>query len=94
MFWNIIITKPLGEKRNNFKDEEYNISPLIQEYCTNTKLTTKTMNDKDKSTVYYILRNTSFYSMRHNKGLNSARMKDASNNLPKPVAKFEILFHQ
>ena len=34
------------------------------------------MNIEDKLTVFNILTNVSFYSMRQNKGLNSARMKD------------------
>ena len=45
------------------------------------------MDDEDKSTVYDILKNTGFYFMRHTKGLNSVRMKDALNNLPRDIAK-------
>ena len=45
------------------------------------------MNNEDKLTVYVILNNIGFYSMRNTKGLNSARMKDALNNLPKDIAK-------
>ena len=44
------------------------------------------MDNEDKSTVYNMLENTGFYSMRHTKGLNSARMKDALCNLPKEIA--------
>ena len=47
------------------------------------------MDDEDKLTVYDILKNTGFYSMRHTKGWKSARMKDALNNLPKEIAKIE-----
>ena len=60
MFWNNIFSKPLRENRNIFKDGEYIIGPDIQEYFTNAKLTTKTMNDEDKSTVYDTLKNTGF----------------------------------
>ena len=45
------------------------------------------MDDEDKSTVYDILKNTCFYSMRHSKGLKSARMRDALYNLPKEIAR-------
>ena len=45
------------------------------------------MDDEDKSFVYDILKITGFCSMRHTKGLNSARMKDALYNLSKEIAK-------
>ena len=47
------------------------------------------MNDEDKLTIYNILKNTGFYSRRHRKGLNSARMKDALYNLPSEIANIE-----
>ena len=75
VFWNKIPFKPLGENRISIKDQEYDIKPKIPAYFTNTKQTTKNMDNEDKSTVYDILKNTGFYSMRHTKGLNSARMK-------------------
>ena len=87
VFWNKIPIKALGEKRNSIKNQEYDIKPNMQNYFTNTKLTTKNMDDDDKSTVYYILKNIGFYSMRHKKGLNSARMKDALYNLPNELDK-------
>ena len=46
------------------------------------------MNDEDKSTVYDNLTNVSFYSMTKNKGLKTARMRDALFNLPKETANF------
>ena len=61
----------------------YDIKQNIQAYFTDTKQTTKKMNDEDKSTVYDILKNIGFYSMRHKKCLKSGRMQDASKNLPK-----------
>ena len=45
------------------------------------------MNDEDKLTVYNILKNIGFYSMRHTKGLKSARFKDAMYNLPNEIDK-------
>ena len=79
--------KAVGENRISTKDQEYDIKPNIQSYFTNTKLTTKNMDNEDKLTKFNILEKIGFYSMRHTKGLNSARMKDALNNLPREVAK-------
>ena len=45
------------------------------------------MDYEEKSTVYDKLKNTGFYSMRHTKGLKSARLKDALYNLPNEIAK-------
>ena len=87
VFWNKIPIKALGENRNSNKNQENDIKPNIQKYFTNTKLTTKNMNDADKSTVNDILKITGFYFIRHTKGLNSARMKDALYNLPREIAK-------
>ena len=52
------------------------------------------MDDEDKSTVYDILKITGFYSMKHKKGLNLARMKDALYNLPKEKAKIRNPLYQ
>ena len=67
VFWNKIPVKALGENRISIKNREYDMKPNIQNYFTNTKLTTKNMDDDDKSTVYDILKNIGFYSMRHKK---------------------------
>ena len=87
VFWNKIPIKALGENRISIKDQAYDKKPNIQTYFTNTKLTTKNMNDEDKSIVHDILKNIGFYSMKQKKVLNSARMKDALHNLPKEIAK-------
>ena len=87
VFWNKIPVKALGENKVSIKDQEYDINPFIQKYLTNTNKTTKHMDNEDKSTVYDILKVTGFYSMRHTKSLNSARMKDALYNRPKEIAK-------
>ena len=47
------------------------------------------MDDEDKLTIYNILQNTGFYSMKHIKGLNSARFKDAKYNLPREIAQIQ-----
>ena len=87
VFWTKIPIKALGENRISIKNQEYDIKPNIQNYFTNTNQTTKNMDDEDKSTVYDILKNIGFYSMRHTKGLKSARMKDALINRPKEIEK-------
>ena len=87
VFWNKIPLKALGENRISIKNQEYDIKPNIQNYFTNTNQTTKNMDDEDKLTVYDILKNIGFYSMRHTKGLKSARMKDVLINLPKEIDK-------
>ena len=45
------------------------------------------MDDEDKSTVYDILKNTGFYSMKLTKGKKSSRVKEALYNLPKEINK-------
>ena len=87
VFWNKIPIIPIGENRVSIKDEEFNIKPNIQEYFTNTTLTTKNMDNVDKSTVYDILKILGFYSTMHTRGLNSARMQDALYVLPREIAK-------
>ena len=77
----------MGENKISNRDQECDIKPNIWKYFTNTYLTSKNMDDEDKSTAYDILKKTGFYSMRNTKGLKSARMKDALNNLPKETAK-------
>ena len=87
VFWNKTPIKAFGDNRISIKDQEYDIKPNIQEYFTNTRQTTKNMDNEDKLTVYDILKNTCFYSMRHTKVLNSVRFKDAFYNLPKEIDK-------
>ena len=87
VFWYIIPIKALGDNRISIKDQECDIKLNIQTYFTKTKLTTKNMDGEDKLTVYDIQRNTGFYSMKHTKGLYSARMKDVFYNFPKEIAK-------
>ena len=60
VFLNKITIKALGENRISIKDQEYDIKPNNQAYFTNTKQTTKNMNDEDKSTVHDILKKYRF----------------------------------
>ena len=87
VFCKTIPIKAIGENRISIKDQEYDIKPDIQTYFTNTKLTTRNMDDEDKSIIYDILKNTGFCSMKHTIGLKSTRMRDALYNLPKETTK-------
>ena len=87
VFWNKISIKAKGENRISINILEYDIKPNIQNYFTNTNQTTKNMDDEDKLTIYDILKNIGFYSIKRTKGLNSARLKDALNNLPREIDK-------
>ena len=89
VIWNKIPIIPQGENRVSIKGKEFDIKPNIQNYFTNTRLTTKNMDNEDKLTVYDILKKTGFYSMMHTKGLKSARMQDALYNLPNEIAKIQ-----
>ena len=91
VFWNKITIKSLGENRISINDnKEYDINSIIQEYFTNTKQTTKNMNDEDKTIIYNILNDLGFYSTRHSKGTKkSKRFKDAFYNLPNEIAKIQ-----
>ena len=91
ILWNKIPIKPLGGNRISINEKEYDIKPNIQNYFTNTRLTTKHMDDDDKSTVYDMLKDIGFYSIRHKKGKKSFRMKDALYNLPNEMDKIRNL---
>ena len=60
VFWNDIFTAPLGQNRISIKDVEYYITPDIQAYFTNTKLTTKFLDNVAKETVFDLLENVGF----------------------------------
>ena len=77
VFWNEVLIKPLGGNKISIKDKEYNISPDIQAYFTNTKLTTEFLDDIEKETVYDILKSVGFYDVIPRVGLKAARMQDA-----------------
>ena len=89
--WNKIPFKALGENRISINEKEYDIKPNIQNYFTNTRLTTKHMDNDDKSTVYDIIKDIGFYFLRHKKGKKSFRMKDALYNLPNEIDKIRNL---
>ena len=67
VFWNKIPIKALGENRISINEKEYDIKPNIQNYFTNTRLTTEHMDNDDKSTVYDILKDIGLYSISHKK---------------------------
>ena len=61
VYWNGVLIKPLGDNRISNKNQEYDITPDIQAYFTNTKHTTKILDDIEKETVYDILQDVGFY---------------------------------
>ena len=87
IFWNKIPIIALGDTRVSIKGKEFDIKPNIQNYFTNTRLTTKRMNDEDKSTVFDIFKNVGFYDNIPKIGMKSARMQDALYNLPQEIIK-------
>ena len=78
---------PFGENRVNINGYEFDIKPNIQNYFTNTKITTKHMDNEDKLIIFKILKNVGFYDKVPKIGMKSARMKDAFYNLPREIAK-------
>ena len=87
VFWNDVFIRPLRENRISIKDVEYDITHDIQAYFTNTKLTSKFLDNVEKETVFGLLENVGFCDKILEKGLKSARLKDALYNLPKTIAK-------
>ena len=87
VYWNDVLINPLGDNRISIKDREYDITPDIQAYFTNTKHTTKFLDDIEKETVYDILQNVGFYDNIPHVGLKAARMKDALYILPNKIKK-------
>ena len=86
VYWNEVLINPLGDKRTSINNQEYDISPDIQAYFTNTKLTTKLLDNFEKETVFDILQNVGFYDNTPKKGFKAARMKDAFSDLPQEIA--------
>ena len=87
MYWNVEFIKPLREKRISFKIKEFGITPDFQAYFTNTKLTTKFLDDLGKETVFDKLKNVGFCDNLLKIRLKAARMKDALYNVPKVIDK-------
>ena len=77
--------EPFGDNRIHIKDREYDISRDIQSFFTNTKLTTKFLDNFEKETVFDILQNVGFYENIPKIGFIAARMKDALYDLPKAI---------
>ena len=87
VYWNEVLINPLGDNRISIKDRKYDIFPDIQAYFTNTKLTTKFLDNFEKETVFDILQNVGFYDNITKIGFKAARMKDALYDLPKAIHK-------
>ena len=60
VFWKKIPIKAKGENRIRTKHQEYDITLDIQICFTNTKQTTKNVNNEDKLSVFNILKKTGF----------------------------------
>ena len=87
VYWYEVLINPLGDNRISIKDREYDFSPDIQAYFTNTKLTTKFLDNSEKETVFDILPNVGFYDNIPKIGFKAARTKDALYDLPKAIDK-------
>ena len=85
VYWNGVLIKPLGDNRISIKNQEYDITPDIQAYFTNTKHTTQILDDIEKETVYDILQDVGFYDNIPHVGLKAARMQDALHTLPNEI---------
>ena len=61
VLWNDVLINPFGENRISIKNQEFDITPDIQAYFTNTELTTEFLNKIEKGTVFDIPKNVGFY---------------------------------
>ena len=86
-YWNDELIKPLRENRFRIKDQESVISPDIQAFFANTKLTANFLDNFEKETVFDILQNFGFYDNIPKIGFKASRMKDALFDLPKAIDK-------
>ena len=87
VYWNGEYIEPLGDNRIRIKNREYDISPDLQTYFTNTKLTTQFLDNFEKETAFETLKDVGFYDNIPKKGFKAARMKDALYNLPTEIDK-------
>ena len=60
-----VVIEPLGENKINVKSEENNLTPNIQKRFTNKKLTTKSLDNDAKETVFHILNKVAFYDIKN-----------------------------
>ena len=68
LYWNEVLINPLGDNKISINNREYDISPDIQSYFTNKKLTTKFLDNFEKETVFHVLQNVGFYGNIPKKG--------------------------
>ena len=87
VFCSGVFIQPLGENKIIVKNKEHDISPNFQKKFANKKLTTKSLDNDEKETVFDILNKVGSYDINHTKRLNSNRVKDALCNLPKTIPK-------
>ena len=77
-YWNDVYINPLCENEISVTIKVINITLDNHEYNPNTKSTSKTMSDGDKSKVYNLREKIGFYIMTHTKELKSVRVNIAS----------------
>ena len=53
LFWKRALFQPIGENRINVQNEEYDITPSIQRFFTNTNLTTKFSKNDEKEIDWF-----------------------------------------
>ena len=87
VYWNGENIEPLGGNRIRIKDREYDITPDIQAYFTNTKLTTIFFDNFEKETLFEKLKDVGFYDNIPKIGFKAARMEDVLYNLPNEIDK-------
>ena len=80
--WESVLIQPIGEDSINVKNEEYDLTPNIQKTFTNTKLTTKSLKNYEKGTVFDIPNNIGFYDIKHAKGFAKTILKTINPLLP------------
>ena len=86
-FWNGALLKPLERNTVEVKNFDFDVTPNIQKFFTNTKLTTKSLDNNEKETVYNMLNSVGFYDIISTKGLKSAKMQVVIEVLPKVIQK-------
>ena len=89
VYWNDVIIKPVREITIDNSAKEYDITPSVQNYFTNTRATTKLLKDNDKMTTNQILKDVGFYNTKNTIGIKSARMQDAIKYRPKTIYKIQ-----
>ena len=87
VFWNGVFVTPLGQRRVETKNIEYNTTSDIQTLLTITKTTTKGFNIDDRLTVDNIFNSVDFHDKPTERGYKSARTKELEDDFLKSIEK-------